>query len=300
MHLSTRVKALLALVVVGFLGGVAPFFMKVALKEFNSYQILFLRFAMATLTIIPLLISQIKTFSLKKIKYVIPSGLLFTSNVFFFVVGVQYTTTIVSQLFYLLAPVIVSLLSYFLFREKVSVRRIISMVICFGGSSLLVLRSVEGGALIKSIGTFHGNVIILCAVISWAVYAVYTKKVSKIIEPSFFLVSNFVIALVISMVSLLLTKTSITGTIILFSHSSLSVMGSLVTLATINSILFFFLYQWSIKHVSAFLAASTAYLSPLSTALLAIPFLGEQLSTTFLISAASIFIGSYLILSEKK
>lgn len=300
MHLSTRTKALFALIVVGFLGGVAPFFMKVALKEFSSYQILFLRFAMATLTIIPIYISQIQMFSFKKVKYVIPSGILFTLNVFFFVVGVQYTTTIVSQLFYLLAPVIVSLLGYFLFKERVSVRRIISMLICFGGSSLLILRSVEGGTIIKSIGTFHGNIIILCAVISWALYAVYTKRVSKIIEPPFFLVSNFIIALVISIVILIITKTSIIGTIILFSQSSLPVMGSLLALASINSILFFFLYQWSIKHVSAFLAASTAYLSPLSTALLAIPFLGEQLSMTFLISATSIFIGSYLILSEKK
>lgn len=77
-------------------------------------------------------------------------------------------------------------------------------------------------------------------------------------------------------------------------------MGSLLALGIINSVLFFFMYQWSLKHVSAFIVASTTYLSPLSAALFAIPFFGEKLSVTLVLSAASIFLGSYFILTEKK
>lgn len=300
MNLSTRVKAILALIVVGVLGGVAPLFMKIALKEFNSYQILFIRFGLASILITPLLIRNSKKISIKNLMLIVPAGLLFSGNVFFFVVGVQYTTSIVSQLFFLLAPVIVSFVSYILFQEKISTRRIISMIICFGGSSLLILRSIQGTNLIRSIGTFQGNIFILCAVTSWALYVVYTKRISKKFEPSLFLVTNFITALLISCISLLITKTSIITTVLQFSRSSIPVMASLLSLATINSVLFFFLYQWSLKQVSAFIVASTAYLSPLSAALFAIPFFGEQLSTTLLLSAVSIFIGSYLILSEKK
>jgi len=300
MNLSTRVKAILALVVVGVLGGVAPLFMKVALREFNSYQILFIRFGLASLLVIPLIISHIKKTAIKKIILIIPAGFLFSGNVFFFVVGVQFTTSIVSQLFFLLTPVIVSLVSYVLFREKISLRRVISMIICFGGSSLLILRSIQGTDLIRSIGTFQGNIFILCAVTSWSLYVVYTKRISKKVEPSLFLVTNFMTAFIISCISLLVTKTSVISTILQFTHSSLPAVSSLLALATVNSVLFFFLYQWSLKHVSAFIVASTTYLSPLSAALFAIPFLGEQLSTTLLVSAMTIFIGSYFILSEKK
>lgn len=298
--MSTRIKAVLVLIGAGILGGIAPLFMKIALKEFNSYQILFIRFGVAVILVIPLLVHHLKKIAAQQLRLIIPAGFLFSGNVFFFVVGVQYTTSIVSQLFYLLTPVIVSLAGYFLFKEKISGRRIMSMVICFAGSLLLILRSMQGTNLIHSIGTVQGNILILAAVVSWSLYVVYTKRVSKSIEPSLFLVSNFSIALLVSCIVFVCAKTSIVSTIVQFSHSSIPVMASLIALGSINSVLFFFLYQWGIKHVSAFIAASVTYISPLSAALFAIPFFGEQLSVTLLISAASIFVGSYFILSEKK
>lgn len=300
MHLSTRMQAVTALIITGILGGISPILMKIALKEFSSYQILFIRFGIATLLVTPLLMKHLKTITLKKLVYIVPAGLLFSSNVFLFLVGLQHTTSIVSQLLYLLTPVIVSFMSYFLFQERISLRRIISMIICFGGSALLILRSIQGNNLVRSIGTFQGNILILCAVTSWALYAVYTKRINKQFEPSFFLITNFIVVLLVSCLSFIFTKTSFTSTIIQFSQSSVPVILSLLVLATVNSVLFFFLYQWSLNYVSAFIAASTTYISPLSTAVLAIPFFGEQLSGILLISAASIFLGSYLILTEKK
>lgn len=300
MKVSTRMKAIGALIVVGILGGIAPLLMKVALREFDSYQILFIRFGLATFLIFPLLLNSFKKIPFKKSLLIIPSGLLFTGNVFFMVVGIQFTTSIVSQLFYLLTPVIVSLVGYFLFKERISNRRILSMVICFAGSTFLILRSVQGGTLINSIGTLKGNILILCAVMSWSLYVVYTKRMSQKFEPQIFLVSNFVIALLVSLVSFLFMNISVLATITQFIQSSTPVMSSLVTLAVINSVLFFFMYQWSLKYVSAFIVASTTYLSPLSAALFAIPFFGERLSMTLGLSAFSIFLGSYLILTEKK
>lgn len=300
MKVSTRMKAIGALIVVGILGGIAPLLMKVALKEFDSYQILFIRFGLATLLVFPLLLNSFKKIPFKKGLLIIPSGLLFTGNVFFMVVGIQFTTSIVSQLFYLLTPVIVSLVGYFLFKDRISNRRILSMIICFAGSAFLILRSVQGGTLINSIGTLKGNILILCAVMSWSLYVVYTKRMSQKFEPTVFLVSNFVIALLVSIVSFLFMNISALSTITQFMHSSIPVMSSLVALAVINSVLFFFMYQWSLKHVSAFIVASTTYLSPLSAALFAIPFFGEKLSVTLILSAFSIFLGSYLILTEKK
>lgn len=300
MKVSTRMKAIGALIVVGILGGIAPLLMKVALREFDSYQILFIRFGLATLLVFPLLLNSFKKIPFKKGLLIIPSGLLFTGNVFFMVVGIQFTTSIVSQLFYLLTPVIVSLVGYFLFKDCISNRRILSMIICFAGSAFLILRSVQGGTLINSIGTLKGNILILCAVMSWSLYVVYTKRMSQKFEPTVFLVSNFVIALLVSLVSFLFMNISALSTITQFMHSSIPVMSSLVALAVINSVLFFFMYQWSLKHVSAFIVASTTYLSPLSAALFAIPFFGEKLSVTLILSAFSIFLGSYLILTEKK
>jgi drug/metabolite transporter (DMT)-like permease len=293
-------KAVFALAIVGILGGVAPLFMKVALNEFNSFQIIFIRFGIACILILPLLIGSVKKSNCKKLLQVLPASILFSGNIFFMVIGIQYTTSIVSQLFYLLTPVFVSLIGYSFFREKISTRRILSMGVCFFGSTFLILRSIGSSDLISSIGTSKGNLIILCAVTCWSLYVIYTKRISTRVEPSFFLVVNFLTAFIIGGMALILTHTSLLETLIKFTTSSAPTMASLITLGVINSVLFFFLYQWSLKYVSAFIVASTTYLSPLSAAVFAIPFFGEKLSITLIISAASIFLGSYLILSEKK
>lgn len=300
MNLSTRAKAALALAITGFLGGIAPLLMKIALKEFSSLQIVFVRFGLASIFITPLLIHHLKSIHFKKIALVVPAGLLFSGNIIFMVVGLQFTTSIVTQLFYLLTPVFVSLIGYFLFKDSVSSRRIISMIVCFSGSTLLILRSIDNSVLIHSIGTIKGNLIILAAVTCWSIYAVYSKRMSMKIEPTFFMVSNFLTVFIISALALALSKTSLLGTITMLFHSSFPVVASLVALSILNSVIFFFLYQWSLKRVSAFIVSSSAYLSPLSTAIFAIPFFGEQLSGVLLISAASIFIGSYLIITERK
>lgn len=300
MNLSIRAKAALALIVVGFLGGIAPLLMKIALKEFSSIQIVFVRFGLASIFITPLLIHHLKSVSIKKFVIALPAGLLFSGNIIFMVIGLQFTTSIVTQLFYLLTPVFVSVIAYIAFKDKISIRRVISMIICFSGSALLILRSIEDSTLISSIGTIKGNLLIIAAVSCWSLYAVYSKWMSTKIEPTFFMVSNFLTAFVIATLTLVLTNTSIQGTIILLTQSSLPTFLSLVSLSIFNSVIFFFLYQWSLKRVSAFIVTSSAYLSPLSTALFAIPFFGERLSGVLLMSAASIFLGSYLILTEKK
>lgn len=300
MNLSTRTRAIGALIITGILGGFAPLLMKIALKEFSSLQIIFIRFGIASIIIIPLLTHQIKTISLKKLALTLPAGVLFSSNIFLFVIGLQYTTSIVSQLFYLLTPVIVSLIGYILLREKISMRRILSMFVCFAGSTLLILRSVESSNLIHSIGTIKGNLYIIGAVTSWSIYIIYTKRISKQIEPSFFLLTNFLTAFVISIIFLNISNVTLMGTITTLTRGSFPAVTSLIVLGVVNSVIFTFLSQWSLKRVSAFIVASSTYLSPLSAALFAIPFFGEQLSSVLIISAVSIFFGSYLILTEKK
>lgn len=299
MIVSTRIRAALALMVTGILGGIAPLLMKYAFSEFVPMQIVFLRFLLAAILVFPLFIFHIKKI-VPQAKILIPAGFLFSGNVFFVIIGLMSTTSIISQLFYLLSPVIVSAIGYIFFREKVSLRRIISMSICFIAASLLLTRSLSADDLIQSIGTFQGNIFVLLAVISWSLYLLFTKRNGTQIAPTLFLVVNFMVTLLMSIIFLIVQGITPTDTMSQFVHSALPVQLSIVFLGSINSVFFFFLYQWSIKKVSAFMVSAAAYLSPLSAAALGIPFFGERLSVTLIFSAVGIFIGSYLIVTEKR
>lgn len=299
MIVSTRIRAAVALMITGVLGGIAPLLMKYAFSEFAPMQIVYLRFLLAVILTLPLLAvhaTKIKP----NLSILFPAGLLFSGNVFFVIVGLMTTTSIISQLFYLLSPVIVSGVGYFIFHERVSTRRIMSMVICFISASLILMRSVNAHDLVQSIGTFQGNVFVLLAVISWSLYLIVTKRTGTKLEPSLFLVVNFIVTFFMSILFLFFQGVSPIQTLYQFFKSNISVQLSIVALGSINSVFFFFLYQWSIKKVSAFMVSAAAYLSPLSAATFGIPFFGERLSITLIMSAVGIFIGSYLIVTEKR
>ncbi len=299
MIVSTRIRAAVALMITGVLGGIAPLLMKYAFSEFAPMQIVYLRFLLAVILTLPLLAvhaTKIKP----NLSILIPAGLLFSGNVFFVIVGLMTTTSIISQLFYLLSPVIVSGVGYFIFHERVSTRRIMSMAICFISASLILMRSVNAHELVQSIGTFQGNVFVLLAVISWSLYLIVTKRTGAQLEPTLFLVVNFLVTFFMSALFLFFQGISPTRTLDQFINSNVPVQLSILALGSINSVFFFFLYQWSIKKVSAFMVSAAAYLSPLSAAAFGIPFFGERLSITLIISAVGIFIGSYLIVTEKR
>lgn len=299
MIVSTHIRAAVALMITGVLGGIAPLLMKYAFSEFAPMQIVYLRFLLAVILTLPLLAvhaTKIKP----NLSILIPAGLLFSGNVFFVIVGLMTTTSIISQLFYLLSPVIVSGVGYFIFHERVSTRRIMSMAICFISASLILMRSVNAHELVQSIGTFQGNVFVLLAVISWSLYLIVTKRTGAQLEPTLFLVVNFLVTFFMSALFLFFQGISPTRTLDQFINSNVPVQLSILALGSINSVFFFFLYQWSIKKVSAFMVSAAAYLSPLSAAAFGIPFFGERLSITLIISAVGIFIGSYLIVTEKR
>lgn len=299
MIVSTRIRAAAALMITGVLGGIAPLLMKYAFSEFAPMQIVYLRFLLAVILTLPLLAVHAKKIK-PNLSILIPAGLLFSGNVFFVIVGLMTTTSIISQLFYLLSPVIVSGVGYFIFHERVSTRRIMSMAMCFISASLILMRSVNAHDLVQSIGTFQGNVFVLLAVISWSLYLIVTKRTGTQLEPTLFLVVNFLVTFFMSALFLFFQGISPTRTLDQFINSNVPVQLSILALGSINSVFFFFLYQWSIKKVSAFMVSAAAYLSPLSAAAFGIPFFGERLSITLIISAVGIFIGSYLIVTEKR
>jgi len=300
MHFSTRMKAAIALGLAGTFGGIAPLFMKIAFKEFLPLEISFLRYFFGILFFIPYAILSWKQVIKKDdLPTIFLSSLLYMGNVFLFIFGIQYTTSTVSQLLYLLSPVFVSIISFFLFREILSVRRTISILFGIMGASLIIFRSVQG-SLLSSIGSFQGNSLIILGVILWSFYILLCKRKGTHIAAPTFIVWNFALCIVVSFIILNLSSHN---PLLLFSRllrADPSVLLSVIALGVLNSGIMVFLYQWAIKNTSSFAVSSATYLSPLSAGIFAIPFMGEKLSVTLLISAFCISIASYLIITEKK
>lgn len=289
--LSIRLRAFAALLVAGVIGGIAPVFMKFALREYTPFEIVFARFFFSSLILVPLALRKGKILpSRKDIGPIAGAALLFSGNIFLFVSGLRSTTAIASQLLYLLTPAIVLALSWLILKEAAQKKHFFSLAAGFIGGSLLVVKG-NAAALASSLGSAQGNLIILGAVLSWSSYLVFSKRLSSRYSPLQILVWNSLFA---ALLSALLIATGPGFAWARYRHSSTLPVLSLLFLVIFNSLIFFFLYQWVIKHVKPFSASMSSYLGVLATAIVAIPLLGERLSLPLVLSTALILTSSWL------
>lgn len=293
----TPIKAIIALCVTGILGGFAPIFMKVAFKEFSPVQVVFTRFFFTSLILFPIaLFTKKLTFEKKDIPVVLLASLLFSGNIFLFVFGLQYTTSIASQLVYLLTPTFVIILTYLFFKSSISSKYFFSIFFgLFGG--IILVSGNNLSQITNSLGTPLGNGMILGGVCSWSCYIIVSKRLSNKYNPLSLIVANSSVITIISALILYTQRIHIFSSY--FSASSPALL-SLLFLVIFNSILFFFLYQWAIKLASPFAVSLSTYLSPLAAGLLAIPLFGEKITIQLVMSAILIGISSYLTFKREK
>ena len=96
---------------------------------------------------------------------------------YFFIIGVDYTYSANSAVILGTIPVWVALLSHLFTDEKLTQYKAIGIGLAFTGIVLIVTGSKAGISIASK--TFLGDVIILCAAISWGVYTIMAKRFLK-------------------------------------------------------------------------------------------------------------------------
>jgi len=107
-------------------------------------------------------------------------GIALVGNVLyqlFFIIGVDYTYSANSSVILGTIPVWVALLSHLFTDEKLTQYKAIGIGLAFTGIVLIVTGSKAGISIASK--TFLGDVIILCAAISWGVYTIMAKRFLK-------------------------------------------------------------------------------------------------------------------------
>lgn len=294
--MNTRTHALIAIIAAGILGGIGPIFTKVVLTEFTPFQIVFVRFFLAFLILLPIATINGKlNYNRGDLFHLIFISIFFAGNILLFVVGLQYTTSIAAQLSYLLTPAFVIVFSFLFLQHKIERRHLISIATGFTGGLILVFRS-GNTELVQSLGNMKGNILILGAVICWSLYVTLSKKLSHKYSPlSLIMMVNFITALLAFLLLSFQQQSIFTA----FAHAHPLTIINLMLLVVFNSIFLFFLYQWAIKLIKPFSVSLSSYLSLLTTAIIAIPLFGEKITVQLIVSGLLIGISSYLTFKKR-
>ncbi len=285
--MSNKQKALIFILLTSILGGATQAVTKIGLAQFPPLSFAFIRFLFAGIIVTPFLL---KTNFFKEFKQLIPFSLLGTINIGFFILGIKTTTATIGQLLYAGVPLLTALFLFLLFKERLTRRKELGILIGFVGVAFVALLPViDKGA--KFSGDLLGNMLIGIGVISWSLYMTYSKKKLQSFSP-FVVTSAFIWVTCFALFPLFVID------LVTYPNwwQSLTFSGvlSLSYITIISTVIVYLFNQYAIKHGGSILASMQFYLVPIFAYLSASFLLGEQLTTGLIVGGALALLGVYI------
>lgn len=285
--------AIIAVIVAGILGSAVAGIAKKGLIEIPPYSYTFLRFFVASLCILPFFVHQ-KGHKSAKMRELIPTSLFATVNVLFFIIGVSLTTANVGSVIYAAVPLLIAIILYFLFKERLSKRKELGIVVGFVGVLFITLLPLfEKGNPFA--GNLLGNIFLTIAIIAWSFYMVFSRKLQEKYSP-FLITCSFIFISTIATIPFFLwdiyTKFG------WWDHVGFWGIFSILYMAVIITVINYMLNQYAIKHGGAVLASTMFYVVPVFSFGINFLLLGELMTPGFIFGSLLALLGTYLVVRK--
>lgn len=213
------------------------------------------------------------------------------TNQLLFFQGLNLTSPIHASLMMLSTPILVSLFAVYALHEKLSVNKIIGLILGVSGAVILVLL---GGKDKVATNALLGDVFVLMNATSYAIYLVIAKPLMTKYRPIIVIRWIFLLGLLVVFPFGISEFTEINWH--MFSFKEYAAVAFIVICCT------FFTYLWNIyalRILSPATAGAYIYLQPVFAALIAVFFYFEHLSWTKVIASIFIFAGVYFVSKRK-
>lgn len=204
-------------------------------------------------------------------------------------VGTRLSTASNGSLVTSATPAFVLIFAPFLLGERTTTRRIVALMI----STLGVVAVIDPRTAELTPSLFWGNLSLLAAALTWALYSVLVRRVSKSMD---LLTSSTVMLLggLPSSIVFGIWEIKDQG----FGDITIGIIGGLLFLGIISTAVAMFLWNHAFAELPAALASLTFFAQPVVGTLLGWLFLSEQVTPLFL--AGGVLIGIGIILAAKE
>ena len=181
--------------------------------------------------------------------------------------GLQYTEAINAFLLQSLMPVLIVLLSFLIFREKITQRQCVGILVSLCGAVTIIARG--DAELLLSLSVNRGDLLVFTAIVCYAGYTVMLRKRPQV-HPLAFIASTFWLGSLI-LVPIYLWETLTVATLEL-KPTTILVIGYVIVFPSIVS---FLCYNRGVELVGANRAGLFIHLMPVFGSTMAVFFLGE-------------------------
>ena len=214
-------------------------------------------------------------------------------NMLAFFRGLELSTPINSGVIITLSPVLVLILSYFFLKEKITIKKILGILIGFSGAVFLILNTSKTGINAPNIPL--GNSFFLLNASAYAGYLIIVKPLTQ--KYSLFTLMKWLF-----LIDLILSAPLTYTQFIKVNWSELPWfaiwrMGYVVIGTTFLTYLF---NIYALKTLSPTTVGSFIYLQPIITIIFALITSNDTLDSTKLLSCLLVFIGVYLVSVKNK
>lgn len=226
------------------------------------------------------------------LKIIFASILGMCTNMLAFFRGLELSTPINSGVIITLSPVLVLILSYFFLREKITIKKILGILIGFSGAVFLILNSSKTGINAPNIPL--GNSFFLLNASAYAGYLIIVKPLTSKYNIFTLMKWLFLIGLILSAPITFNQFIEVKWTEL--PWFAIWRMGYVVIGTTFLTYLF---NIYALKKLSPTTVGSFIYLQPIITIIFALITANDTLDTTKILSCILVFIGVYLVSFKK-
>jgi drug/metabolite transporter (DMT)-like permease len=287
MKLSKHQKAILAVTFCTIIWSAAAPLYKWTMQETPPFTLIFFRFFLATLIMLPIVYKriQIKFEDLYKILLLAVTGITF--NIGFYYLGLTLSQSIN-------APIIASTMPIFLIigaviflheipKFKITLGTLVSLI----GIIIIIVRHTDDLPLTNFL---TGNVYLILSVLSLVVYTLLLKHYRLKYSSTTIIFWMFFLATITFLPGFIFETKTIHSLMTLDFRGSFGIIYG----AIFSSILGQFFYNYAVKNLKSDEIGIFAYIGPIVTALVAIPLLHEQITFLYLLGSFFVFLGLFI------
>ena len=203
--------------------------------------------------------------------------------------GTKLSTAANGSLVTSATPAFVLLFAWLLLTEKITVRRLVALLL----ATLGVIAVINPRSAQLNPDLFLGNLLLLGAAITWALYSVLVRKVTQNTNVLLFSLVAFIGGLPVS-IPAGAWELSTAG----IGEISLGIVGGVLFLGVICTALAMVLWNTAFAYLDASLASLTFFAQPIVGTILGWLFLNEMITPLFLLGG--LFIGIGLVISSRE
>jgi drug/metabolite transporter (DMT)-like permease len=202
------------------------------------------------------------------------------------ITSLSYTTISNSVIFVHIDPLFVSLISHFLFGEKISRKTVTGILLGFTGVSLIALKDARQTSM-----NLYGDLLALFGGIMLGIYILSGRRIRQSLDLIDYVTPVYFTSAITLLLGSMITRSKLSG----FQMHDFLI---LFLIALVPMIFGHTIYNWALKYVSAPTISVSFLGEPIGASILALIFFGEIPSIITMFGGVMTFAGIILVIWE--